>query len=190
MDIEPLHPETLAAVVPGARTGGGRSTRRSSPRRRSTSAPMSSTAATAIQGGWLRGGARRARGRPLRDVRLRPCRDERAPRRSRSARGPSPQRAPYFGVSALMRSGPGAASSSTRARPLTVDGLPGSIDGAGLVWIGIADQPDARRRRPAAVIGLGKGAGAMVVVDNTSRRRSRRGRCRSAPTSSCTPSRS
>ena len=78
------------------------------------------------------------------------------------------QRAPYFGVANLMRE---------RARrgqlvheeheALTVDGLAGSIAGAGLVWMESPTNPMLDVVDLPAVIGLAKRAGATVVVDNT-----------------------
>jgi len=78
------------------------------------------------------------------------------------------QRAPYFGVTIQLRE---------RARrdqielvthaALTADGLAGSIDGAGLVWIESPTNPMLDVVDLPAVIALAKQAGALVVVDNT-----------------------
>lgn len=78
------------------------------------------------------------------------------------------QKAPYFGVSLLMqeRAARGQLVHETYA-DMTVDALRGAIDGAGLVWIESPTNPMLDVVDLPEVIALAKGAGAMVVVDNT-----------------------
>ena len=78
------------------------------------------------------------------------------------------QRSPYFGVANLLRE---------RARrgqleheeheALTVDAIAPSIEGATLLWVESPTNPRLDVVDLPAVIGLAKGAGAMVIVDNT-----------------------
>ena len=78
------------------------------------------------------------------------------------------QRGPYFGVAEQMRERAmrGLIEHETHAQ-LTVDGLAGTIEGAGLVWIESPTNPMLDVVDLPAVIGLAKRAGALVVVDNT-----------------------
>ena len=78
------------------------------------------------------------------------------------------QRAPYFGVTGLMRErvGRGQIELETHAE-LTVAALAGTIDGAALVWIESPTNPMLDVVDLPAVIGVAKAAGAQVVVDNT-----------------------
>jgi cystathionine gamma-synthase len=78
------------------------------------------------------------------------------------------QRAPYFGVAELMRerSSRGQIELETHAA-LTAEDLAGSIDGAALVWIESPTNPMLDVVDLPAVIAVAKGAGALVVVDNT-----------------------
>lgn len=78
------------------------------------------------------------------------------------------QRAPYFGVSGLFRERVERGQIELEVHDgLTVDGLAATIDGAGLVWIESPTNPMLDVVDLPAVIGLAKGAGAMVLVDNT-----------------------
>jgi cystathionine gamma-synthase len=78
------------------------------------------------------------------------------------------QRAPYFGVTNLMRQR-AERGLLTHEDPaaLTVEGLAGSIEGAGLVWMESPTNPMLDVVDLPAVIELARAAGAMVVVDNT-----------------------
>lgn len=78
------------------------------------------------------------------------------------------QRAPYFGIVHLMRERAerGQIEHQDQAA-LTVESLAGTIEGTGLVWIESPTNPMLDVVDLPAVIGLAKGAGAMVVVDNT-----------------------
>jgi cystathionine gamma-synthase len=78
------------------------------------------------------------------------------------------QKAPYFGVSLLMqeRQAMGQLAHETHAE-LTVDALRDTVGGAALVWMESPTNPMLDVVDLPAVIGLAKGAGALVVVDNT-----------------------
>jgi cystathionine gamma-synthase len=78
------------------------------------------------------------------------------------------QKAPYFGVSLLMqeRAARGQLQHETHAE-MTVDALRVAIAGAALVWIESPTNPMLDVVDLPSVIGLAKGAGAMVVVDST-----------------------
>lgn len=78
------------------------------------------------------------------------------------------QRAPYFGVAEQMRERArrGQLEHETHAE-LTAEGLAGTIEGAALVWIESPTNPMLDVVDLPAVIALAKGAGAIVVVDNT-----------------------
>src|SRR5262245_54808306 len=78
------------------------------------------------------------------------------------------QRAPYFGVAEQLREG--ARRGELEYAPhdgLTVEGLSKTIEGVGLVWIESPTNPRLDTVDLPAVIKLAKGAGALVVVDNT-----------------------
>jgi cystathionine gamma-synthase len=78
------------------------------------------------------------------------------------------QRAPYFGVTQLLRERGGQGRLTLEAHDeLTVDGLRPTIEGAGLVWLESPTNPSLDVVDLPAVIGLAKRAGALVVVDNT-----------------------
>jgi cystathionine gamma-synthase len=78
------------------------------------------------------------------------------------------QRAPYYGVSELLRERTQRGLITLEAQDaLTVDGLATSIAGVGLVWIESPTNPMLDVVDLPAVIGLAKRAGALVVVDNT-----------------------
>jgi len=78
------------------------------------------------------------------------------------------QRAPYFGVANLLRQRAALGQIGHEEHlNLTVEGLTGSIEGAGLVWIESPTNPTLDVVDLPAVIGLAKRAGALVVVDNT-----------------------
>jgi cystathionine gamma-synthase len=78
------------------------------------------------------------------------------------------QKAPYFGVSLLMQERAARGQLLHETHPeLTVDALRGTVAGAGLVWIESPTNPMLDVVDLPAVIALAKGAGAMVVVDNT-----------------------
>ena len=78
------------------------------------------------------------------------------------------QRAPYFGVANLMkqRAERGLLVHEDH-QSITVDGLRPTIEGAGVVWLESPTNPMLDVVDLPAVIALAKGAGAMVVVDNT-----------------------
>lgn len=78
------------------------------------------------------------------------------------------QRAPYYGVAELFRERAkrGQVELETHAA-LTADGIAGSVEGAGLVWIESPTNPMLDVVDLPAVIGLAKRAGALVAVDNT-----------------------
>lgn len=78
------------------------------------------------------------------------------------------QRAPYYGVAALLRerAGRGQIELETHAT-LAADGLAGSIEGAALVWIESPTNPMLDIVDLPAVIAVAKQAGALVLVDNT-----------------------
>jgi cystathionine gamma-synthase len=78
------------------------------------------------------------------------------------------QRAPYFGVAALLRerADRGQIELETHAA-LTAEGLAGSIAGAALVWIESPTNPMLDVVDLPAVIAIAKTAGALVLVDNT-----------------------
>jgi cystathionine gamma-synthase len=78
------------------------------------------------------------------------------------------QRAPYFGVAQLLRERAerGQLEYETHAT-LSADGLAATIEGATLVWIESPTNPMLDVVDLPAVIALAKGAGAMVLVDNT-----------------------
>ncbi|HUQ43992.1 MAG TPA: PLP-dependent transferase [Candidatus Limnocylindria bacterium] len=78
------------------------------------------------------------------------------------------QRAPYYGVAAQLRerSERGLIALETHAT-MTADGIAATIAGAALVWIESPTNPMLDVVDLPAVIGLAKGAGAMVAVDNT-----------------------
>src|SRR4029450_10622511 len=73
-----------------------------------------------------------------------------------------------FGVSLLMqeRQAMGQLTHETH-RELTVEAIRGSIEGAALLWIESPTNPMLDVVDLPAVIGIAKGAGVMVVVDNT-----------------------
>jgi cystathionine gamma-synthase len=78
------------------------------------------------------------------------------------------QRAPYFGVAQLLRerADRGQLAYESHAT-LTAEGLAPTIQGATLVWIESPTNPMLDVVDLPAVIRVAKGAGAMVVVDNT-----------------------
>ncbi len=78
------------------------------------------------------------------------------------------QHAPYFGVAELLRerAGRGQVELESHAA-LTAEGLAGSIEGAGLVWIESPTNPMLDVVDLSAVIAVARQAGALVVVDNT-----------------------
>ena len=78
------------------------------------------------------------------------------------------QRAPYFGVANILRER--AQRGLLEYEPhdvLTVDSLARTIEGVGLLWIESPTNPMLDVVDLPAVIGLAKGAGASVIVDNT-----------------------
>jgi len=78
------------------------------------------------------------------------------------------QKAPYFGVAEILRER--ARRGLLEYEPhdaLTVEGLAGTIEGVGLLWIESPTNPMLDVVDLPAVIGLAKGAGASVIVDNT-----------------------
>jgi cystathionine gamma-synthase len=78
------------------------------------------------------------------------------------------QRAPYFGVADLLRERADRGQIGLETHDtLTPDGLSASIEGAGLLWIESPTNPMLDVVDLAAVIPLAKGAGALVLVDNT-----------------------
>jgi cystathionine gamma-synthase len=78
------------------------------------------------------------------------------------------QRAPYYGVAALLRDRVDRGQIELETHPaLTVDALASTIEGAALVWIESPTNPMLDVVDLPAVIGLAKRAGAQVVVDNT-----------------------
>lgn len=78
------------------------------------------------------------------------------------------QRAPYFGVAELLRerAGRGQIVLETHA-VLSADGIAGSVAGTALVWVESPTNPMLDVVDLAAVIAVAKGAGALVLVDNT-----------------------
>jgi cystathionine gamma-synthase len=78
------------------------------------------------------------------------------------------QRAPYYGVAALLRerADRGQIELETHAA-LTTEAIADTIDGATLVWIESPTNPVLDVVDLPAVIALAKGAGSMVLVDNT-----------------------
>lgn len=78
------------------------------------------------------------------------------------------QRAPYFGVSELLRERArrGQLELETHTA-LTTDGLAATIEGAGLVWMESPTNPMLDVVDLPEVIGLARASGATVVVDNT-----------------------
>lgn len=78
------------------------------------------------------------------------------------------QRAPYYGVAALLRERADRGQIELETHPaLTADGLSESIAGAAVLWIESPTNPMLDVVDLPAVISLGKDAGAIVVVDNT-----------------------
>jgi cystathionine gamma-synthase len=78
------------------------------------------------------------------------------------------QRAPYYGVAALLRERADRGQIELETHEtLTADGLAATIEGATLVWIESPTNPLLDIVDLPAVIALAKGAGAMVLVDNT-----------------------
>lgn len=78
------------------------------------------------------------------------------------------QRAPYYGVAELFRERAGRGQIELETHPaLTAEGLAGTIAGAALVWIESPTNPMLDVVDLPAVIAVAKGAGALVVVDNT-----------------------
>ncbi|HXI46866.1 MAG TPA: PLP-dependent transferase [Candidatus Acidoferrales bacterium] len=78
------------------------------------------------------------------------------------------QRAPYYGVSELLRERAGRGQLELETHPaLTPEAIAGGIHGAALVWIESPTNPMLDVVDLPAVIALAKGAGALVVVDNT-----------------------
>jgi cystathionine gamma-synthase len=78
------------------------------------------------------------------------------------------QRAPYFGVTNLMRQRAARGQIEHQAlAELTVESLAPVVDGAGLVWMESPTNPMLDVVDIPAVIELSKAAGARVVVDNT-----------------------
>ena len=78
------------------------------------------------------------------------------------------QKAPYFGVAEQLRERArrGQIELQTHAAA-TVDILAGTLDGAALLWLESPTNPMLDVVDLPAVIKLAKGAGALVVVDNT-----------------------
>jgi len=78
------------------------------------------------------------------------------------------QRAPYYGVAALLRERSDRGQIELEVHDeLTAEGIAGTIEGATLVWIESPTNPMLDVVDLPAVIALAKGAGAMVLVDNT-----------------------
>lgn len=78
------------------------------------------------------------------------------------------QRAPYFGVTQLLRERDRQGRLTLEAHSeLTVDGLRSTISGAGVVWIESPTNPSLDVVDLPEVIALAKRAGATVIVDNT-----------------------
>lgn len=78
------------------------------------------------------------------------------------------QRAPYYGVAALLRERADRGQIELEVHnALTSEGIAGTIEGATLVWIESPTNPMLDVVDLPAVIALAKGAGAMVLVDNT-----------------------
>ena len=78
------------------------------------------------------------------------------------------QRAPYYGVSELLRERAERGQIELETHPaLTPDALAAGVAGVALVWIESPTNPMLDVVDLPAVIGTAKGAGALVVVDNT-----------------------
>ena len=78
------------------------------------------------------------------------------------------QRAPYYGVAALLRERADRGQIELEVHDaLTSESIAGTIEGATLVWIESPTNPMLDVVDLPAVIALAKGAGAMVLVDNT-----------------------
>ena len=150
---EQLHPDTLAVIAGRPARAAGCAAERSDraridvpPRRRPRVRPRWQPRL-----GRLRGGARHARGRHLRRVRVRPRRQQRDPRRARgrrARRSPSGHRTSASPSSCAKRAARGRFE--LEALPeLTPAALEATVRRSRTRLGRVADEPDARRRRPS-----------------------------------------